>query len=47
MESLRAFMERLGKVTLKIRNISPEVTMHHVVITLKPKLSIIQDWEEN
>jgi len=35
-ESLRMFMERFGKVALDIRNLSPEVTMHHMITTLKP-----------
>ena len=35
-ESLRTFMERFGKVALSIRNLSPEVTMHHMITTLKP-----------
>ncbi|XP_068461731.1 uncharacterized protein [Phaseolus vulgaris] len=35
-ESLRMFMERFGKVALGIRNLSPEVTMHHMITTLKP-----------
>jgi len=30
------FMERFGKMTLKIKNLSPEVALHHLVITLKP-----------
>ena len=36
-ESLRTFMERFGKVALSIRNLSPEVTMHHMITTLKPR----------
>lgn len=28
-------MERFGKVTLNIRNLSPDVVMHHMVTTLK------------
>ncbi|XP_068483323.1 uncharacterized protein [Phaseolus vulgaris] len=35
-ESLRMFMERFGKVALGIRNLSPEVTMHHMITALKP-----------
>ena len=30
------FMERFGKVALGIQNLSPEVTMHHMITTLKP-----------
>ena len=30
------FMERFGKVALEIRNLSPEVTMHHMITALKP-----------
>ncbi|XP_068497948.1 uncharacterized protein [Phaseolus vulgaris] len=29
-------MERFGKVALGIRNLSPEVTMHHMITALKP-----------
>jgi len=35
-ESLRMFMERFGKVALGIRNLSLEVTMHHMITALKP-----------
>ncbi|XP_068466501.1 uncharacterized protein [Phaseolus vulgaris] len=35
-ESLRMFMEHFGKVALGIQNLSPEVTMHHMIIALKP-----------
>ncbi|XP_068482612.1 uncharacterized protein [Phaseolus vulgaris] len=35
-ESLRMFMERFGRVALGIRNLSPEVTMHHMITALKP-----------
>ena len=37
VESLRAFMDRFGKTTLDIRNLSPEVAMHHMVTALKPR----------
>jgi len=37
-ESLRTFMERFGKIALNIRNLSPEVAMHHMVTALKPGL---------
>ncbi len=36
-ESLRMFMERFGRVALGIRNLSPEVTMHHMITALKPR----------
>jgi len=36
-ESLRAFMDRFSKMALDIRNLSPEVVMHHMVTTLKPR----------
>jgi len=36
-ESLRFFMECFGKVALSICNLSPEVTMHHMITTLRPK----------
>jgi len=29
------FIERFGKVALGIQNLSPEVTMHHMITTLK------------
>ena len=38
-KSLRTFMERFGKVELNIRNLSPEVAMHLMVIAVKPVLS--------
>jgi len=34
-ESLRAFMERLNKLSLYIRNLSPKVVVHHLVTTLR------------
>ncbi|XP_027338065.1 uncharacterized protein LOC113852004 [Abrus precatorius] len=34
-ESLRAFMERFGKVTLLIHNLEPAVAMHYLTTTLK------------
>jgi len=37
-ESLRAFMERFGKLALQIRNLNPEVTLHHMVTALRPGL---------
>jgi len=40
-ESLRKVMERFGKVALTIRNLSPEVTMHHMITTLKPRPFVI------
>jgi len=36
-ESLRAFMERFGKVTLNIKNFNHEVTLHDMVTTLSPR----------
>ncbi|XP_027357444.1 uncharacterized protein LOC113866844 [Abrus precatorius] len=35
-ESLRAFMERFGKVTLSIHNLELAVVMHHLTTALKP-----------
>jgi len=29
-------MEKFGKVALNIRNLSPNVTMHHMVTALRP-----------
>jgi len=29
-------MERFGKVALSIHNLSPEVTMHHIITDLRP-----------
>jgi len=40
VESMCAFTERFGELTLNIRNLSPKVTMHHMVITLRPGHSI-------
>ncbi|XP_068504393.1 uncharacterized protein [Phaseolus vulgaris] len=37
IESLRAFMDRFGKVALSIHNLSLKVTMHHMITTLKPR----------
>jgi len=31
------FMQRFGKMDLGIQNLSPEVTMHHMITTLKPR----------
>ncbi|XP_027338057.1 uncharacterized protein LOC113851996 [Abrus precatorius] len=36
-ESLRAFMERFGKVTLSIHNLEPAVAMHLLTTALKPR----------
>jgi len=33
-ETLRVFMERFGKLALQIRNLNPEVTLHHTVTAL-------------
>ncbi|XP_027343033.1 uncharacterized protein LOC113855601 [Abrus precatorius] len=35
-ESLRAFMECFGRVTLSIHNLEPAVAMHHLTTALKP-----------
>jgi len=37
-ESLRFFIERFGKLSLQIQNLNPEVTLHHLDTTLKPRL---------
>ena len=29
-------MERFGKLALQIRNLNPEVTLHHMVTALRP-----------
>jgi len=34
-ESLRLFMEHFGKVALSIHNLSPSVTMHHMIMKLR------------
>ena len=34
-ESLRTFIKRFGKVTMSIRNLSPNVAMHHMLTTLR------------
>nr|KYP34801.1 hypothetical protein KK1_044196 [Cajanus cajan] len=36
-ESLRTFMERFARISVKIRNLNPEVTLHAMFIALKPK----------
>ena len=33
-ESLRTFVDRFNKVTMSIRNLSPDVVMHHMLTTL-------------
>ena len=35
-ESLRKFIDRFGKVAMSIRNLSPEVAMHHMLTALRP-----------
>jgi len=35
-ESLRAFMDRFSKVCMSIRNLNPEIAMHHLVSTILP-----------
>jgi len=30
-ESLRTFIDRFGKVAMNIRNLSPDVAMHHML----------------
>jgi len=35
-ESLRAFMDRFNKVFMGIRNLMPEIAMHHLVSTIRP-----------
>ena len=35
-ESLRKFIDQFGKVAMSIRNLSPEVAMHHMLIALRP-----------
>jgi len=35
-ESLRTFIDRFGKTTMSIRNLSPEVAMHHMLTALRP-----------
>jgi len=35
-ESLRTFMERFSKVCMGIRNLNPEIAMHHLVSTILP-----------
>ncbi|XP_020204571.1 uncharacterized protein LOC109789925 [Cajanus cajan] len=36
-ESLRHFMERFANVSIKIRNLNPEVALHSMLIALKAK----------
>ncbi|XP_020206217.1 uncharacterized protein LOC109791341 [Cajanus cajan] len=35
-EPLRAFMERFASISVKIRNLNPEVALHAMVMALKP-----------
>ncbi|XP_068466580.1 uncharacterized protein [Phaseolus vulgaris] len=35
-ESLRTFIDRFSKTAMSIRNLSPEVTMHHMLTALRP-----------
>jgi len=35
-ESLRTFVDRFIKVAMSIRNLSPDVAMHHMLTTLRP-----------
>ncbi|XP_068483393.1 uncharacterized protein [Phaseolus vulgaris] len=35
-ESLRDFMDRFSKVCMSIRNLNPEIAMHHLVSTILP-----------
>uniref|UniRef100_A0A151UFJ5 Retrotransposon gag domain-containing protein n=1 Tax=Cajanus cajan TaxID=3821 RepID=A0A151UFJ5_CAJCA len=35
-ESMRAFMERFTNISVKIRNLNPEVALHAMLIALKP-----------
>jgi len=36
-ESLRTFVDRLSKVAMSIQNLSPDVAMHHMLTTLRPR----------
>ena len=35
-ESLRKFIDRFKKVAMSIRNLSPDVAMHHMLTALRP-----------
>jgi len=35
-ESLRTFVDRFSKVAMSIRNLSPDVAMHHMLTALRP-----------
>ena len=37
-KTLRSFMNKIEKITLNIRDLSPEVALHHLVTSLKPGL---------
>ncbi|RDY03852.1 hypothetical protein CR513_12507, partial [Mucuna pruriens] len=37
-ESLRSFMERFTTVAIKIKDLSPKVTLHSMIMVLKPEL---------
>jgi len=36
-ESLRTFIDRFGKTAMSIRNLIPEVAMHHMLTALRPR----------
>ncbi|XP_068504166.1 uncharacterized protein [Phaseolus vulgaris] len=36
-ESLRTFVDRFSKVAMSIRNLSPDVAMHHMLTALRPR----------
>ncbi|XP_068475165.1 uncharacterized protein [Phaseolus vulgaris] len=36
VESLRTFVDRFNKVAMSIRNLSPDVAMHHMLTALRP-----------
>ncbi|XP_020209300.1 uncharacterized protein LOC109794245 [Cajanus cajan] len=43
-EPLRAFMERFASISVKIRNLNPEVTLHAMLMALKPRPFVDNLW---
>nr|KYP61830.1 hypothetical protein KK1_016341 [Cajanus cajan] len=39
-EYLRAFMERFSNISVRIRNLNPEVALHAMLMALKPGLFV-------
>jgi len=44
-KSLRKYINRFGKISINIQNLSPDVAMHHMVTSLRPE-SFADDGQE-